>query len=217
MFTGLIEEIGTIKSCKKSGDGSLITVEASVVLDGVKTGDSISIDGACQTVESFTSDVFSVFASKITLSLTTLGEYYPGRKVNLERAMSPSSRFGGHFVQGHVDGKGVVKTVEKDSSGVNVKIEASAGIINYTVEKGSIAVDGISLTVASLKNNTIGLYFIPETLRSTTAVSWKNGTGVNLEADILAKYVEKFAGRFMSGRDNDFSLAKKLSEGGFIG
>ena len=214
MFTGLIEEIGKIRKIKVSGEGRYITVTAQKVLGDVKIGDSITVDGACQTVTEFGDDSFTVFASKVTCDVTTLGSLNEGSNVNLERAMSPASRFGGHIVQGHVDGKGKIDSISKDSNGVRIDISAPDDILKYIVEKGSVTVDGISLTVVSLINSGFDLYIIPETISSTTLSEKKPGDEVNIEVDILAKYVEKMLGN--SSTDRDKVLKRKLFEEGFM-
>jgi len=218
VFTGLIEEVGFIKSVKNSGDGLSLEIGAVAVLGGVKKGDSISINGACQTVTSFGDSSFTVFVSRVTASLTTLGDFKVGKKVNLERAMSPSSRFGGHIVQGHVDGKGVVRKINSDQNGISVDIDAGPDLLRYIVDRGSITVDGISLTVVTLDDRGFNLYLIPETVENTVIGDWKSGGSVNLEVDILAKYVEKM----LFNRDNeetdgsDRLLKNKLMEEGFM-
>lgn len=221
MFTGLIEETGIVAGLKEAGEGKILEVRASEVLKGTKRGDSISINGACQTVVDMSADTFSVFVSRVTLSITSLGEFKPGRIVNLERALTLSSRLGGHIVQGHVDFTGNVKKISKDSQGVELDISVPEKDMKFIVEKGSIAVDGISLTVVSADKDGFRLYLIPETLANTNIRSWKTGDRVNLETDILARYVERIIlfGRIEQGNDNaanDESLLKKLAENGYL-
>ena len=214
MFTGLIEETGTVRAVRDSGDGKIIEISALKVLQGTAIGDSISVNGACQTVTSLGSDSFSVFASRITCSVTTLGTFRPGIIVNLERAMTLSSRLGGHIVQGHVDGTGTIRNLRADSNGLEVSVGAGPQIIHYIVSHGSVTVDGISLTVVSYDAAGFTLYLIPETLENTIIPGWKTGSKVNIEVDIIAKYVEKMLAR---GGSSDESLMKKLQEGGFTG
>ncbi len=220
MFTGLIEEIGIVKRSATRGDGIIIEVGCSAVLDRTKTGDSISINGACQTVTELSINSFSVYASKVTASITTLGSLRNGMPVNLERAMMPQSRFGGHFVQGHVDGTGSITSIGKDDNGMSVDIEADADIMKYIVHKGSISVDGISLTVVDAGDRAFTVYLIPETHSRTIATGWKKGTRVNIEVDILSKYVEKIlgsgAGKGNKNVKSDSHLKNKLMEEGFI-
>ncbi len=218
MFTGLVEEIGVIKSVEQSGGGLYLTVGAAKVIEGTHVGDSINIDGACQTVTGTAPGSFTVFCSRVSAELTTLGKARAGRRVNLERAMSMQSRFGGHMVQGHVDGRGVIQRVNRDENGVSIDISAPGDILRYVVPRGSIAVDGISLTVVSTSASGFSLYLIPETTAATTLNEKKQGQEVNLEADIFAKYIE----HLMNGRNaasepgSDASLKKKLLEEGFF-
>lgn len=220
MFTGLIEETGKVVSVKSSGEGKILGIKGKKVLQETVKGDSISINGACQTVTDITSDTFSVFVSKVTLGITTLGDFKPGHVVNLERALTLTSRLGGHIVQGHVDFKGRVKNIVKDSRGIEVDIDASGGYMKYIVEKGSIAVDGISLTVVSVSDSGFKLYLIPETLENTNIPYWGNGSSVNIETDILARYIERILlyGRRddTASQNNDVSLYAKLAQGGFV-
>ncbi|HOP63958.1 MAG TPA: riboflavin synthase [Spirochaetota bacterium] len=221
MFTGLIEETGSVVSIKESGEGKILEVKGDMVLRETKRGDSISINGACQTVVSMTENTFSVFVSRVTLAVTTFGDFKPGRIVNLERALTLSTRLGGHIVQGHVDFTGKVKKISRDSQGVEIDISVSEANMKYIVEKGSIAVDGISLTVVEIEKEGFRLYLIPETLEVTNIGSWKNGDIVNIETDILARYVERILqfGRIEQGDEpgaNDESLLKKLAENGYL-
>ena len=220
MFTGLIEETGKVVSVKNSGEGKILEIKGKKVLDGTVTGDSISINGACQTVIDTAADSFSVFVSKVTLGITTLGDFKPGFIVNLERALTLSTRLGGHIVQGHVDFKGMVRHIVKDSRGVEVDIESSRLYAKYIAEKGSIAVDGISLTVVSVSDSGFKLYLIPETLENTNIPLWKTGTYVNIETDILAKYIERIILFGKGGSEEEItkgsSLMSKLAEGGFM-
>lgn len=221
MFTGLIEETGSVVGLKEAGEGKILEVRCREVLKNTKRGDSISINGACQTVIDMAADTFSVFVSRVTLSITTLGEFKPGRIVNLERALTLNSRLGGHIVQGHVDFTGNVKNISKDSRGVEIYISVPSKDMKYIVEKGSIAVDGISLTVVSADKDGFSLYLIPETLDNTNIRSLKPGDKVNLETDILARYVERIIrfGRIEQENEiiaNDDSLLKKLAENGYL-
>lgn len=215
MFTGLIEEIGTIKSVKPTGYGTNMVVNCSEVLEGTSVGDSISINGACQTVSTLGKDIFTVYASKITCETTTLGNFKPGMLVNLERAMQAGSRFGGHIVQGHVDGKGKIINLKKDSDGLEISIEIHNNLLRYISRRGSVAVDGISLTVVSLIDIGFLLYIIPESLKKTTVLQWKAGDEVNIEVDILAKYIERL---LINGDELEESegLKQKLLEEGYI-
>lgn len=219
MFTGLIEETGKVVSVKNAGEGKILEIKGNKVLEETVKGDSISINGACQTVTDITSDTFSVFVSRVTLGITTLGDFKSGHVVNLERALTLSSRLGGHIVQGHVDFKGRVTNIVKDSRGIEVHIDASGSYMKYIVEKGSIAVDGISLTVVSVSDSGFKLYLIPETLENTNIPFWKNGTSVNIETDILARYIERillYGKTDALSENNDASFLEKLAQGGFV-
>jgi riboflavin synthase len=217
MFTGLIEEIGTVKRAERSGEGFLLSVSAAKVVEGTRTGDSINVDGACQTVMSVENDSFRVFCSRVTAEVTTLASFTAGRRVNLERALAVHSRLGGHFVQGHVDGRGAVRNAARDKTGLALSIEAPAGLLRYIVPRGSVAVDGISLTVVSVGRFAFDLYLIPETMAATTLPERRPGDEVNIEVDILAKYVERMLG---SGggphAGNDDRLREKLLEEGYL-
>jgi riboflavin synthase len=221
VFTGLIEETGSVIGLRNSGEGKILEIGADKVLKGTMTGDSISINGACQTVTDITAKSFSVFVSRVTLDITTLGDFTPGRTVNLERALTLSSRLGGHIVQGHVDLRGKVKNIKKDVKGVEIDVTVAGDYMKYIVEKGSITVDGISLTVVSTDGNDFKLYLIPETIANTIIKNWKIGTEVNIETDILARYVEqmlKYGKNNPGDKDerNDINLMNKLLENGYV-
>ncbi len=215
MFTGLIEEIGIIKTVKPAGEGRAIVVSCSKVLEGTSVGDSISINGACQTVTSLGRDDFTVYASRITCETTTLGSFKTGLRVNLERALQAGSRFGGHIVQGHIDGKGKIREIKSDTDGLEIEVETGQDLLRYIAGKGSVAVDGISLTVVSLLNNGFLLYLIPESLSKTTVPQWKTGIEINIEVDVLAKYVERMISAGSKEEDSE-RLKQVLLEEGFI-
>ncbi len=214
MFTGIIEEVGSINKVEKTTSGYRIEIRCDKILDDLKIGDSISVDGVCQTVEFFNGHGFQIFASKITAELTTLCSLKSGTAVNLERALRPDSRMGGHIVQGHVEGTGIIETINKDSEGIAYIISASKNIMKYIVEKGSIAINGISLTVVSVADNSFGLYIIPETVRKTTLQNCVVGSRVNIETDIIAKYLEKLI--TPERKNNDKEIYSKLSDAGFL-
>ncbi len=220
MFTGLIEETGSVLGIKSSGEGKILEISASKVLEGTKKGDSISINGACQTVTDISAQSFSVFVSRVTLDITTLGYFTPGRSVNLERALTLNSRLGGHIVQGHVDIRGKVKNIKKDVKGVEIEVTVTGDYMKYIVEKGSITADGISLTVVSTSGNDFKLYLIPETIENTIIKDWKAGTEVNIETDILARYVEQMLKYGKNNPDNnavnDANFMGKLMENGYV-
>jgi len=219
VFTGLIEEKGVVAGMSSSGEGRLLTVKASTVLEGTKIGDSIAINGACQTVTEILPGAFTVFVSRVTLDVTTLGGFRNGLAVNLERALTLATRLGGHIVQGHVDFRGRVIAVKRDSTGVEIDVSVPTERMKHIVPKGSIATDGISLTVVETGDSWFRLYLIPETLEKTNIGLWKAGTEINIETDILAKYVEQL---LLSGRAGDQAqgersdIMRKLAEGGFL-
>ncbi len=217
MFTGLIEEIGTVTGLRREGEGYLLAVAAEKVLQDMNKGDSVNVNGACQTVTEFTGSGFSVFVSKVTAAVTTLGSLAPQKKVNLERAMSHQSRFGGHIVQGHVDVTGKVSESVRDSSGLKLVVTVDPSHDRYIVSRGSVAVDGVSLTVVEAGKGSFTLYLIPETLGSTTLTDLKRGDIVNIEVDILAKYVEKMMtlDRVKGKEDRDGALKRKLFDEGY--
>ncbi len=195
MFTGLIETTGIIKEKTVTNDGMIFQVEAFLENNDLKLGDSISINGACQTVTELNTDksLFKYYSSYKTLELTNFKSLEIGSRVNLERSVTYGARMGGHLVQGHVDGVGVVtKRYAKDGGAVEVfEIQVPEELCKYVVERGSVAIDGISLTVVSMVNETLELVLIPETIQKTNANEWTSGKIVNIETDIIARYVEK--------------------------
>ncbi|TJX13095.1 riboflavin synthase [Tissierella creatinini] len=194
MFTGIIEEIGRVESVVKSAKSSRITIKAKKVLEKVKLGDSISTNGVCLTVTSFDRDKFSVDVMAETIRRSNLRNFSPGDEVNLERALSLGDRLGGHIVSGHIDGVGTIEDFEKEDNAVWITISASIEILKYIVQKGSIAIDGVSLTVAYVDNEVFKVSVIPHTKDMTTLLGKKVGAGVNLECDMIGKYIEKFLG-----------------------
>jgi len=192
MFTGIIEELGKIKSAKKSGNSVALTLDASVVLSDVKLGDSIAVNGVCLTVTSFNTKSFTADVMPETMSRTNLGSLNMGAKVNMERALRVGDRLGGHMVSGHIDGLGEVVGTKRDDNAIWVTIAAPKNILKYIIEKGSIAIDGISLTVAYVDDEVFKVSIIPHTQDETTLCSLPSGAKVNLENDLTAKYIEKF-------------------------
>lgn len=192
MFTGIIEEVGTVKSIQNSSVSSFIRINADTVLNGTHIGDSIAVNGVCLTVTDLTGNSFQADVMNETLSRSSLGLLKNGSPVNLERAMSAQGRFGGHIVSGHIDGTGIISSVEQDGIALWYTINTDSGILRYIVEKGSIAIDGISLTVAKVTDNDFSVSIIPHTAAQTVLSSKKTGDTVNLENDIIGKYVEKF-------------------------
>ncbi|MGQ1911173.1 riboflavin synthase [Marinifilum sp. RC60d5] len=192
MFTGLIEEIGSIKSIKRGGESIRLSIAAHKIMDDVKLGDSIATNGICLTVVSFTSTGFSADVMPETMSRTNFGLLGTGSRVNLERAVRVGDRLGGHMVSGHVDGLGEIVGKEQDDNAIWVSIAAPKNILKYVIEKGSVAIDGISLTVAYVDDKMFKVSIIPMTQEDTTLISKKAGEKVNLECDMTAKYIEKF-------------------------
>lgn len=192
MFTGLVEEIGKIESIAKSTKSAKITIKANKVLEDVKLGDSICTNGVCLTVTSFESNKFTVDVMAETMRRSNLRNISIGAEVNLERALRVGDRLGGHIVSGHIDGIGQIKNYEQEDNAVWVTIETSKEILKYIVEKGSIAIDGVSLTVAYVDENIFKVSIIPHTKDMTTLLRKKIGDVVNLECDMVGKYIEKF-------------------------
>ena len=191
MFTGLVREKGRVAAVKRSSGGTVLTVTAPVTAPGSGRGASVSVDGACLTVVRREGERLSFDVSGETLSRTTLGGLRPGDEVNLEEALTAVSKLGGHYVQGHVDGVGKVVTRLRKGNSILLTIRVPGGLERYLVSKGSIAVDGVSLTINEIRGVNFSVNIIPETLKATTLESRKAGERVNIETDILAKYVEK--------------------------
>lgn len=191
MFTGLVEETGSLRSVRREGRSLRLTVGARKVLEGVRVGDSIAVNGVCLTVTGLHADSFTADVMPETFEKTNLSESPVGALVNLERTMALGDRFGGHIVQGHVDGTGRIRAVRAEEIAVWCTVEAPPEIIRYMVPKGSIAIDGISLTVVDLGADSFRVSLIPHTFNVTAMAHRRPGDRVNLEVDILAKYVER--------------------------
>ena len=191
MFTGIVEEMGVIKSIRKGASSAVLEIQAQVVLEDVHIGDSIAVNGVCLTATSFTPTTFTADVMHETLNRSSLANLRPGSRVNLEQAMAANGRFGGHIVAGHVDGVGTVLQTRKDDNAIWYTIGASPEVLRYVVEKGSITIDGISLTVAKVTDADFSISAIPHTVAVTVLQDRKPGDTVNLETDIIGKYVEK--------------------------
>jgi riboflavin synthase len=192
MFTGIIEEIGEISAIQRGAESVVLTIKADKILEDTKTGDSISTNGVCLTAVEIGKGYFKADVMHETVDRSTLGRLSKGSKVNLERAMKADGRFGGHMMSGHIDGMGEIIGIIKDDNAVWYKISTKPEIMRYIIEKGSIAIDGISLTVAKVTKSDFSVSIIPHTLCQTTLALRKKGDKVNLENDMVGKYVEKF-------------------------
>lgn len=215
MFTGIIEEVGTVISVQKGAASSFIEIKAETVLSDVHTGDSIAVNGVCLTVVSFSSASFRADVMNETLSRSSLGSLKQGSPVNLERAMAAGGRFGGHIVSGHIDGTGIITDIKKDGIAHWYTISANAAILRYIVEKGSIAIDGISLTVARVGDSSFAVSIIPHTAAKTVLAAKKIGDTVNLENDIIGKYVEKLMKPERDTPKNNAITMEFLAKNGF--
>lgn len=191
MFTGLIEEVGTVEDIVSGGKSGTMKIGCSKVIEGVKLGDSISVNGICLTVVRFDDKSFTVDFMPETLKVTNLGKLGRGSKVNLERALMVGDRLGGHIVSGHVDGTGKLTAFKERENATEVWVEADKGLLKYIIKKGSIAIDGASLTVAEVSRNGFMVSIIPHTGKETTLLRKKAGDSVNLECDSVGKYIER--------------------------
>lgn len=191
MFTGIIEEMGRIRFVSLSGNSGKVAVAASKVLEGSKIGDSIAVNGVCLTMISMEKDGFAADVMAETVRRSNLGQLRAGDYVNLERAMSVDGRFGGHLVSGHIDGTGIIKACKKEGNAVWVTVETTPEICHLIIEKGSVCIDGISLTVAEVGRNSFGVSVIPHTGIQTTLLKKRPADVVNLENDMIGKYVER--------------------------
>ena len=194
MFTGIIEEIGKIQTVRKGAASSSISVQTKKVMEDVHIGDSIAVNGVCLTVTAFSQGGFTADVMHETFNRSSLGSLQTGSPVNLERAMPSNGRFGGHIVSGHIDGTGTVSAIQKDDNAVWYTIKTAPGILRYIVEKGSVAIDGISLTVAAVERDCFSVSIIPHTASITTLSNRRVGDTVNLENDCIGKYVERLMG-----------------------
>ena len=215
MFTGLIEEIGVVQSIKKSAKSARITIKADIVLEGIRLGDSISTNGVCLTATEFSAKSFTVDVMAETMRRSNLNNFSPGQEVNLERAMKLGDRLGGHIVSGHIDGLGTIANYENEDNAVWITISTDPEILKYIVQKGSIAIDGVSLTVAYVDESVFKVSIIPHTKDATTLLRRKVGNEVNLECDIVGKYIEKLMGAKEQAPKNQGISFNFLSENGF--
>jgi riboflavin synthase len=208
MFTGLVEEVGRVVRLE-AGEMFRLQISASRVLEGTRVGDSVSVSGVCLTVTELDGEELTFYAMPETLRRTALSALTEGSPVNLERAMSPERRLGGHIVQGHVDGVGEVAGVRPEGDAQIWEFKAPEGVLRYTVEKGSVCVDGISLTVVSVRDTSFTVSILPQTRANTNLGELRAGDHVNLEADIIAKYVERLLGPLLVGRVQNLERSVK--------
>lgn len=218
MFTGIIEEIGTVKNIVKGSRSIKLTIAARKVLENTNLGDSIAVNGVCLTVTVLGRDGFTADVMPESMSKTNMGALKPGDRVNLERALTLASRLGGHIVSGHIDGTGEIIAMEKDDNAVRVTLTSVPKVMKYIVPEGSVALDGVSLTVAQLGENDFTVSLIPHTAQVTTLLDKKVGDRLNIENDVVGKYVE----RLLSFSDKNAAAEKKsaislsfLHENGF--
>ncbi|MGY4690180.1 riboflavin synthase [Salibacterium sp. K-3] len=217
MFTGIVEETAAVRSIRKTADTMVLTLHTPGISTDIKTGDSISVNGVCLTVTSFKEDAFTVDVMPETMYATSLKVLEEGSRVNVERAMPPSGRFGGHFVSGHVDDAGTIAAVTPYENAYYIDVSLPAYLLPYMSEKGSVAVDGISLTIFKVKDadETITLSLIPHTWQETTISDKHIGDPVNIEADMLMKYTERLLSARFTGKADGVD-EQKLKDNGFM-
>lgn len=206
MFTGIVEEMGVVKAVDKTLQGSGVTILAKTVLDGLKVGDSVTVNGVCLTVVGCDGSAMKADISPETLKVTTLGILKAGDPVNLERAMRLGDRLGGHLVTGHVDGTGAIRSRIQDADAIQIMIEASREILRYCVPKGSITVDGISLTINEVTDRWFRVTIIPHTAKVTTLGIKQAGDAVNLETDLIGRYVERLLPGLIGGGQPEIKI-----------
>lgn len=194
MFTGIVEETGSMLSIQKNAKSSVLTLQGNIIFDDLKIGDSVAVNGVCLTVTSCGAHIFTADVMHETLTRSSLGSLKVGSSVNLERAMPANGRFGGHIVSGHIDGIGTIAEIKKDDNAIWYTVKTDPKILNYIVEKGSIAIDGISLTVVDVTTDCFRVSVIPHTAKNTVLSKKSVGDKVNLENDVVGKYVGKLLG-----------------------
>ena len=213
MFTGLIEAVCTVKSVRQGESTMLLSIDLGWLADDGRIGDSIAINGACLTIAKLEGGIASFELSGETLAKSTLGKLKPSSQVNIERAVKTTDRFGGHFVQGHIDGTATIKAIHKRGQFADMEFAAQAELLDAMIVKGSVAVDGISLTIASMDQNSFNVALIPETLKKTTLSKIKIGDEVNIETDIIVKTIKKQLEKILPQKQS--LTAEKLKELGF--
>ena len=209
MFTGIVEELGNISQIKKTDTGKQFTITAEAIMDDLKVGDSVSVNGVCLTVTTYDESSFNLDLVQETLKKSNLGDLKKENFVNLERAITLSTRLGGHILQGHVETVGVIMDKVPSGDGATLSVGIDPGFMRYCISKGSIALDGVSLTIASMSENIIKIALIPHTLEMTTLGLKDVGDSLNIETDIIGKYIE----RLMSFEDEDDQMEELLLKG----
>jgi riboflavin synthase len=213
MFTGLIEAVCTIKSIRQAGGGATLVVDLGDLGRDSKIGDSIAINGVCLTISELSVNIATFQLSTETLKKSALGRLKPGSLVNVERAMKATDRFGGHFVQGHIDGTAIIKVIKRSGKFADIEFSAEPELLSQMVVKGSVAVDGISLTIAGMRDHSFGVAIIPETLKKTTLGTAKVSDVVNIETDIIVKAVKRHIDKIMPQKQS--LTVERLKELGF--
>ncbi len=215
MFTGIVEEVGEIAAIRRGSRSATLEIRGNAIFSDLKLGDSVAVNGICLTVTSINGNVFETDATPETLNRTSLSLLSTGSHVNLERALSSSARFGGHIVTGHIDGTATVSDIRRDDNALIFSFTCTKEQMNYIIEKGSVSLDGISLTVASVTRDGFTVSVIPHTAKSTTLFERKRGDIVNLETDVIGKYVAKFVGRETPTKEPSRITEEYLRERGF--
>ena len=216
MFTGIIEEIGTVISIKHTSQEAKISISAKKIFSDLKLGDSVAVNGVCLTASDISGECFTADVMNETFSRSSLSELTYGSHVNLERAMAANGRFGGHIVAGHVDGTGVITNIKKDDNAIWYTIKTDSSILKYIIEKGSVAIDGISLTIANITTDSFSVSIIPHTEKETILSEKVLGDKVNLENDLIGKYVEKLLRKNEENKNTSNISKDFLSANGFI-
>lgn len=215
MFTGIVEEMGKVQNIRKNIKSSVLIIEGNKIFEDIRVGDSISVNGVCLTVTKFNNNIFEADIMNETLNRSSLGRLKNGSYVNLERAMSANGRFGGHIVSGHIDGTGKIVKIEKDDNAIWYTISVEENLMRCIVEKGSVAIDGISLTVAKVCTKDFSVSIIPHTVKETILSHKSVGDIVNIENDVIGKYVEKFINFPQKNEDKNNITMDFLINNGF--
>lgn len=218
MFTGIIESLGKVESLQSVGGDVRLRIQTDLDMSDVHLGDSIATNGICLTVIEWGDNWYAADVSRESLNRTTLGNWKVGQRVNVEKAMLPTTRFGGHIVSGHVDGVGEINVVREDARSIYYEVTAPTELAKYLAEKGSVTVDGISLTINHLRGNILSLNLIPHTAERTNIGTWQVGSKVNLEVDVLARYIERLLlGDKAAEQKTDSNISMAfLAENGFL-